>query len=127
MQVWGAPFFSGFPVGFSAMLVALNSGLFPPCSPSSSDYVPSSFCMFLIGLRYLQILFIFYFLKLINLFILAVLGLRCRTWAFSSCVERGLLCCGARAFHCGGFSCCGARALGTRALEHRLSSCGARA
>ena len=48
--------------------------------------------------------------------------------------------CGARASHCGGFSCCGARALGTwasavaarglsscgmRALEHRLSSCGA--
>ena len=50
--------------------------------------------------------------------------------------------CGAQASHCGGFSCCGARALGTRAsvvaacslsscglraLEHRLSSCGARA
>ena len=47
-----------------------------------------------------------------------------------------------RASHCGGFSCCGARALGTqasvvvahglsrcgsRALERRLSSCGARA
>ena len=42
------------------------------------------------------------------------------------------------ASHCGGFSCCGARALGApasvvvgscglRALEHRLSSCGARA
>ena len=49
--------------------------------------------------------------------------------------------CGARASHCGGFSCCGARALGawalvvahglssygSRALEHRLSSCDARA
>ena len=58
--------------------------------------------------------------------------------------------CGARASQCSGFSCCGARALGarglqqlhqassvavarglsshgTRALEHRLSSCGARA
>ena len=49
---------------------------------------------------------------------------------------------GARASHCSGFSCCGARALGarasvvvarglssrgSRALEHRLSSCGARA
>ena len=48
--------------------------------------------------------------------------------------------CGARASHCGGFSCCGARALGmwasvvvacglsscgSRALEYRLSSCGA--
>ena len=51
------------------------------------------------------------------------------------------LCCGAWASHCGGFSCCGARALGAwapavvahglsscglRALERRLSSCGAR-
>ena len=50
--------------------------------------------------------------------------------------------CGARASHCGGFSCCGARALvaqasvvvaprlsscGSWALDHRLSSCGARA
>ena len=49
--------------------------------------------------------------------------------------------CGARASHCGDFSCCRAQALGTRAsvvvahglsnglraLEHRLSSCGARA
>ena len=50
--------------------------------------------------------------------------------------------CTARASHCGGFSCCRARALGarasvvvacglsscgSRALEHRLSSCGARA
>ena len=34
---------------------------------------------------------------------------------------------GARASHCGGLSCCGARALGTRAPERRLSSCGARA
>ena len=52
------------------------------------------------------------------------------------------LCCGARASHCNGFSCCGAWALGAqasvvvahslsscslRALEHRLSSWGARA
>ena len=50
--------------------------------------------------------------------------------------------CSARASHCGGFSCCGAQALGarasvvvargltswgSRALERRLSSCGARA
>ena len=52
------------------------------------------------------------------------------------------LCCSVWASHCGGFSCCGARAVvarpsvvvarglgscGLRALEHRLSSCGARA
>ena len=56
-------------------------------------------------------------------------------------VALGGLRCGARASHCGGFSCCGARALGSwasvvvarglssyssRALEHRLGSCGAR-
>ena len=54
----------------------------------------------------------------INLFIylfLAALGLRCCAWAFFSCGEQGLLCCGARASHCGGFSCCGARALGAQA------------
>ena len=44
---------------------------------------------------------------LFNLFILAVLGLRC----------------GAQASHCGGFSCCGARAPGLAGF----SSCGARA
>ena len=72
------------------------------------------------------------------------------------CVGSSLLCagflqlhragatlrCGAQASHCGGFSCCGARAVGawaslvvalglsrcgSRALEHRLSSCGTRA
>ena len=50
----------------------------------------------------------------------------------SSCGESGLLCCSAS--HCGGFSCWGARASGhvgsssccMQALEHRLSSCGAR-
>ena len=38
--------------------------------------------------------------------------------------------CGAWASHCGGFSCCGARALGAQAsvvVAHRLSSCGWRA
>ena len=45
---------------------------------------------------------------------LAALGFHCCAWAFSSCGERGLLCCGVRASHCGGFSCCGARALGMR-------------
>ena len=76
---------------------------------------------------------------------MAVLGLCCCTWAFSSCGEgraRSTLHCGAWASHCGGFSCCGARALGAQAsvvvapgfsscgswsLEHRLSSCGAQA
>ena len=52
------------------------------------------------------------------------------------------LYCGVQASHCGGFSCCRAQALGaqasmvaagglsscgSRALEHRLSSCGTRA
>ena len=71
-----------------------------------------------------------------------MLGLRCCVRAFSSCGKQGLLCCSARASHCGGFSCWGARALdawasvvvarglrscGARALERRLSSCGTRA
>ena len=62
---------------------------------------------------------------------MAALGLHCCLWAFSSCVERGLLfCCGAQASHCGGFSCCGAWALGARTsvvVAHGLSSCGSRA
>ena len=67
-----------------------------------------------------------YFYKFIYLF-LAVLGLSCCAWAFSSSGEWGLVCCGARASHCGGFSCCGARALGMRAsvvVARVLSSCG---
>ena len=75
-------------------------------------------------------LFIFNkFIYVINLF-LAVLGVRCFVWTFSGCGERGLLCCGARASHCGGFSCCRARALGAWAsvvLARRLSSCGSQA
>ena len=90
-------------------------------------------------MQYSIIIIIF---KFIYLF-LAALGLRCCTWAFSSCGERGLLFrCGAWASHCSGFSCGGARALvvwasvvvalelsscGLWALEHRLSSCGTRA
>ena len=76
-------------------------------------------------------LFFYYF------YFLAALGLCCCVRAFSSCCELGLLFVVVR-----GFSCCGARALGTwasvvvacelsscglRALEHRLSSCRARA
>ena len=82
------------------------------------------------------------FFKKINLF-MAVLGTRCCAWASSSCGEWGpTLHCGARASHCRGLSCCGVRApgmqasvvvarglssCGSRALEWRLSSCGARA
>ena len=72
--------------------------------------------------------------SLVYLFIclfLAALGLHCGARASH---------CGAWASDCGGFSCCGAPALGTwasvvvarglsscgsRALDHRLSSCGA--
>ena len=84
------------------------------------------------------------FLFFFNLFLfLAALGLCCCTRAFSSCGERGLLFVAVRGLLIAMASlCCGARALGTRAsvlvalglrscglrnLEHRLSSCGARA
>ena len=95
------------------------------------------------------VLFFNKFIYFIFLF-LAVLGLCCCTWAFSSCGERGLLfvavcglliaehsrALGARAsvVAARGLSSCGSQALehrlsscGARALEHRLSSCGARA
>ena len=57
-------------------------------------------------------------------------------------LKEATFCCGGQSSHCGGFSCCGAWALGTwasvvvarglcscglQALEHKLSSCGARA
>ena len=91
----------------------------------------------LLGVLTCFIFFLTDFLKNIYLFIylfVAALGLHCCTRAFSSC--------GKRASHCGGFSCCGSWALGvqasvvvacglsscgSRALEHRLSSRGARA
>ena len=81
----------------------------------------------------------------LNFFILflAALGLRCCVQAFSSCGERGLLLVAMRGLLIAVASlCCGARALGARAsvvaahglsscglraLERRLSSCGARA
>ena len=80
----------------------------------------------------------------INLFILFIY-FRLR-WVFiathglSLVAVSGGFCCGVRASRCGGFSCCRAWVLGTRAsavgarrlsscgsraLEHRLSSCGA--
>ena len=41
----------------------------------------------------------------------ATLGLRCCTWAFSSCGEHRLLSCGKQASsRCCGLSCCGAQA-----------------
>ena len=74
--------------------------------------------------RYIQFSFFIYKFIYFILFILflAALGLHCRTQSFSSC--------GAWASHCGGFSCCGAWALGTWAsvvVAHGLSSCGSRA
>ena len=74
----------------------------------------------------------------INLFILfiyflAVLGLRCCAWAFSSCGKRELLFDAVRGLLTAVaslFSRCGARVLGTWAsvvVAHGLSSCGARA
>ena len=80
----------------------------------------------------------------INIFILflAALGLRCCTWAFSSCGERGLLFIAVRrlliavASHCGAWSlgawasvvvARGLSSCGSWALEHGLSSCGTRA
>ena len=58
--------------------------------------------------------FFFNFLKIYLFYLfLAVLGLRCRAWAFSSCSEQGLLFVVVhRLLICGGFSCCGAWAIG---------------
>ena len=85
--------------------------------------------------------FIFFFL--INLFIFGCVGsLLLRTGFLQLRRVGATLCCSAWASHCGGFSCCGAWALSvwasvvvprrlsscdSRALECRLSSCGARA
>ena len=84
----------------------------------------------------------------LNLFILinlfwAVLGLRCCTWAFSSCSEWGLLFValrrllvavaslvaehGALGTRASVVVACGFSSCGLRALEGRLSSCGSRA
>ena len=83
------------------------------------------------------------FFFLIYLFIFGCVGSLLLHVGFLQLQRMGAtLPCGAQASHCGGFSCCGARALGTRAsvavawglsscgsrvLECRLSSCGARA
>ena len=89
---------------------------------------------------YLHVLTSVYFLFFFNLFILFIFIFGC---FLSPLLHAGLLqLWPARASHCGGLSCHGARALGTwatvvvarglssygsQALEHRLSSCGARA
>lgn len=67
------------------------------------------------------------------MYVLAVVGLSCCMWAFSSCGERGLLSCGAWASHWSGFSCGGAGALGRtgfsscRAWAEQLRLLGSRA
>ena len=63
----------------------------------------------------------------LSFFSLAMLGLHCCTWSFSSCSEWGLLSsCSARVSHCSGFSCC-IWALGAQAsvaVAHGLNSMG---
>ena len=65
---------------------------------------------------YIFNLLIFFEKTVIYLFVgffLAVLGLHCCTWVFSSCGEQELLSrCSAWASLCSGFSCCGAQAPG---------------
>ena len=73
----------------------------PPCSCSQTQHLPA-------------LAFTFFKIRLLICLFLTVLGLRCCTQTFSSCGERGLLCCGAWASHCGGFSC-GTWALGCQA------------
>ena len=72
---------------------------------------------------------------------MAVLGLHCLTWAFSSCGDWGIFS-SCQASHCGSLSCCGAQAPdaqvlvvatcgfsshSSQSLECRLSSCGTQA
>ena len=55
------------------------------------------------------------------LVVVSALSLPCCMRALSSCGERGaILCCGARASHCGGFACCRAGAL----RQSSFSNCG---
>ena len=87
----------------------------------------------------LEIVFLFLLSFFINLFLiylfLAQLGLCCCAQAFSSCDEqgplfiavRGLLIVVASLVAEHGLQACGLSSCGSRALEHRLSSCGTRA
>ena len=67
------------------------------------------------------------------MYLLAVVGLSCCMWAFSSCGEQGLLSCCAWASRWSGFSCGGAGALGRmgfsscRAWAEQLQLLGSRA
>ena len=99
---------------------------------SSADIISNSaICIFVL-------LIVSFTVHKIFFFFLVVLGLHCCMWALSSC--RAALHCGAQASHCSAFSCfraqapgtrasvvaaCGLSCCGSRALEHRLSSCGA--
>ena len=85
----------------------------------------------------------FFFLNLFIYLFLAAFGSSLLHAGFLYLWREGAtIRCGARASNCGGFFCCGAQALGarasvvvacglsscgSRALGHRLSSCGARA
>ena len=81
-----------------------------------------------------EIYFFFFLNKFIYLF-LAALGLRCCTQAFSSCGEPGLLFVVVHGLLIAvaslvvehGLQARGLSSCGSRALEHRLSSCGAQA
>ena len=76
----------------------------------------------LIPLTAICVFFFSFFLKTNYLFLAAV-GLHCCTRAFFSCSEPGLLFAAVRRLLIAvGFSSCG-----SRALERRLSSCGAQA
>ena len=83
----------------------------------------------MIFLKFIYFIILFYFIFWVRWVFVAASGL------FSGCGERGLLfCCGVRAPHWGGFSLrstgsrrAGFSSCGSRALERRLSSCGARA
>ena len=72
-----------------------------------------------------------FFFFFINLFIFGCVGSLLLRAGFLWLWRAGAtLPCGARTFHCSGFSCCGARTLGARASEamaRGLSSCGLQA
>ena len=73
---------------------------------------------------------IYLFVCLFIYLFMAVSGLRCCTWTFSSWGEQGLLLVAVRGLLIAVASCCGARALGVRAsvvVAHGISSCGSRA
>ena len=87
-----------------------------------------------------RVFFFFFLINLFYLFILAVLGLCCCVWTFSSCSEQGLLFVAVRGLLIAVASLVaehgsrhtvvvahGLSSFGSWALEPRLSSCDARA